>query len=219
MKISLLLNFLIYAFIISISLGVFYIFRPYSYIDSATSQIVCKKNYASFETGWNFIYTFDQTLDPFNDAKARKICEHNAIKDYGNTLKTPSEINYRFEPKYIQESSWLDAIFMASAILIIGIIFIEFVKAKFDTSTNLMRRHEFRKYLSLTTFIAIGLFFLFMYKPSVSIFCKRQVARKINNFKRVIFKYGVIPIPEEDKHISSLITPLYKKCLIKEGIQ
>lgn len=212
-----ILYFILYVFVFLLAFAVFYNFRPYTYVDNAKSLVVCNKNGASFEIGWNFIYTFDQTLDSFNGIKARKLCEYNAIKDYGNTLKTPSEINYRFEPKYIRESSWADAIFMASATLILGIIFIEFVKVKITMHTNLVRPHQIGKSIILTALFALGLFYLFMYKPAAMIFCKRQIARKVNNFKRVVFKYGVVPIPEEDKHINSVLKPLYEKCLRSEG--
>ena len=211
--------FVSYVLLLVISFSVFYIFKPYSYVDNATSHIICNKNSASFESGWNFVYAFDAKLDEFNDIKARKMCEYNLVKDYDNTVKTPPEVNYRFEPNYIKESSWADTIFMASATLIFGFIFIEFVKLKFTTHTSLVRSHQIGKFILLATIFACGLFYFFLYKPAASIFCKRQIARKVNNFKRVIFKYGIFPIPEEDAHIKSLTPGLYQRCLANEGIK
>lgn len=207
---------LLYPIIISVSLGTLYIFKPYTYIDNAKSLIVCHKNHASFEIGWNFIYTFDDKLDPWNDEKARKICEYNVIKDYINTVQTPKEINYRFEPKYIQESSWLDSILMFFATLVAGIFFLEVTKKILIGETS--DRIWSRAYAFISIILAIVLFLFILKKPAAMIYCKRQVARKVNNFKRVIFKYGVFPIPEEDKHISSLLNPLYEKCLESEKI-
>ena len=139
-----------YILLFTLSLAVGHIFKPYPYIDNEKSQIVCLKNNQSFEAGWNFIYTFEDTLDNFNDKKARKLCEYNIIKDYADTVQVPKEVNYRFEPKYIQESSWVDAIFMASATLILGIIFIEFFKVKIPTYTNLLRPHQITKSILVT---------------------------------------------------------------------
>ena len=209
MKILYVLN---YIALISISIGILYIFKPYKYIDNATSSIICSKDSRSYEAGWNFIYSFDDRLDVFNDAKAGKLCEYGAIKDYGNTLKTPLEKNYRFEPKYIQESSWGDAILMFFAAFILGglIIQILFSRFTFKTTTTLL-------------FIALAgspiVFFLLIKNPAAEIFCARQTARKVNNFKRIIFKYGIFPIPEEDTHIKSLLSKVYQSCLTKEAIK
>lgn len=205
-----ILNLLSYIVLISISLGILYIFKPYKYTDSATSLIICSKDSRSYEAGWNFIYSFDGKLDVFNDTKARKLCGYGIIKDYGNTVTAPPDVNYRFAPKYIQESSWPDAIFMFFATLIFGIMVIQFLFHKFTLKNKAYL-------LAIASISSIFLFFVLVKKPSAEIFCKRQVARKVNNFKRIIFKYGIFPIPEEDKHIKSLIPGLYQTCLTNEG--
>lgn len=197
-----------YILLLCLAFMTFYIFKPYSYVDNATSLIICDKNGQSFESGWNFIYTFENKLDSFNDIKARKLCEYNLIKDYNNSLKTPSVINYRFEPKYIWQSSFADAIFMFAAVFLLGRILIE----------SIFKKAKINWFLIIGgIFIALILFLGLAWKPSRIIFCKRQVARKVNNFKRVIFKYNIYEVPEEDRHISSVIKPLYEKCL-KEKI-
>lgn len=213
--------FISYVILISAALGIFYIFKPYTYIDNAASTVACK-NGNQYEIGWNFIYTFNDKLDDFNDVKARKVCEYGAIKDYGNTLKAPEAINYKLQPVYIQESSWADAIFMFFVTLIFGAIttetfrsiyFIHIKKAKPPESPNKL---YLKIYLALLLFLVPTIFFVIIKKPAQVVFCKRQVARKVNNFKRVIFKYGIVPIPEEDKHIKSILNPLYESCLMRE---
>lgn len=200
-----------YIILISIALGVFYVFRPYSYVDNSKSTVVCLKDGKSYEIGWNFIYTFEDKLDSFNDIKARKICEYQAIKDYGNTLNTPASVNYQFVPILIQESSWADAIFMFFATFIMGGILIELITKL--SSSILTRKISSGIFLLSTVIFVPLLFFLIIKKPADIIFCKRQVARKVNGFKRIIFKYGLFEIPEEDVHIKSVIPGIYKKCM------
>ena len=197
------------------SISAFYIFKPFIYIDNAASKIICN-NGAEYETGWNFIYSLDGTFDEFNDIKARKICQHGAIKDYGNTLATPDNKNYRFEPTFIQESGWSDAILMFFAALFFGALLIEVCKIIILKSKNITVSFEKNKILVPfigSILLAPLIFFLFLKNPASHIHCKRQVARKINNFKRIIFKYGIFPIPEEQKHLDYTAPMVYKECL------
>ncbi|OGK17071.1 hypothetical protein A2774_05100 [Candidatus Roizmanbacteria bacterium RIFCSPHIGHO2_01_FULL_39_12c] len=114
------IQFVLYFFLTVISLAAFQIFRPFNYLDNASSYIVCDKNQARFEIGPNLIYSFTDSLDEFNDQKARKLCEYNLIKDYLNTLKVPEKPNYAFYPAYKTESSWLDALIISSILFFIG---------------------------------------------------------------------------------------------------
>lgn len=210
MKLYLLIYAVFCCLVFCLSLGIFYIFKPYTYIDNAKFTLICK-NGNRYAGGWNFIYTFEDKLDSFNDIKARKICQYNAIKDYGNGLKTPDDVNYRFAPIFTQESSWPDAIFMFFAALIIGTIFIEALTPIFFSKLS-KKQSPMIFIISFIVLVPL-LFFLIIKKPADIIFCSRQVARKVNSFKRIIFKYGLYEIPEEDSHINSLIDPLYQKCL------
>ena len=222
-----LLNIFAHSAIISLALGSLFIFKPFTYIDNAQSQIICNKDGQTFELGWNFIYTFSDKLDSFNDTKARKLCEYKIIKDYSNTYQTPAIRNYDFRPKYIQESSWPEAIFMFFAMLIFGALIIELtnntLKVRKSSSTHpegeKITKISLPSFLLFFTsiFFASLLFFFLFKKPAAMIYCKRQVARKVNNFKRIIFKYGIIPIPEEDEHIKSILPDLYESCLAKQG--
>ncbi len=218
--------FIIYSFfyivVLTIALGVLYNFKPYSYVNNEKSYILCKKNNMTYEVGWNFIYSFDRKLDSFNDVKARKLCEYGSIKDYGNTLKTPTTVNYQFHPVLIQESNWADAIVMFFASLIIGMLFIETMRILFHTIhkektySYFFDRRSFAQFFLITIIFASILFLILLHKPAAMVYCKRQVARKVNSFKRIIFKYGVFPIPEEDININTHLIPLYKQCMMKE---
>lgn len=212
MKLYIAVYLTLYIILLSLSIGIFYVFKPFTYVDNNKSLITCSKDGRSFEAGWNFVYTFNKSLDSFNDAKARKLCQYNAIKDYADYYKTPATINYQFVPKYIQESSWGDALVMFFAFFILGLIIIETL----NNQINHFVKIDIKKLLVLST-ISILFFFLFIRKPSSIVYCHRQIAKKVNNFKRDIFKYGIFPILEEDKHISSVLPSLYNNCLKSEG--
>lgn len=218
-NIRLLITSIAYLLILSVAFGVFYIFKPYRFIDNDKSAIICSNNNSHFEIGWNFIYSFDGKFDAFNDIKARKLCEYGLIKDYGNTLKTPGEINYNFKPEFLTESNWGDALLMFAATVIFGIFLVEgtqlFLQKKSVTTYS---KKNVISFLAASLILVPIIFFSVVRKPAAVIYCKRQVAHKINNFKRVIFKYGVFPIPEEDAHIKTLLAPLYDQCLTREGI-
>jgi hypothetical protein len=203
-----------YVILFSIAYSAFYIFKPYKYVDNATSRVICDKDNYQVDAGWNLVYTFDQQLDRFNDIKARKICEYNVIKDYTDVYKPPSKINYRFIPQYIQESSWKDALIIFFAPLFLGAIIIEVAYAVLYKSilTNQI------PIILLSALFGFILFFFVLKKPvATKIFCYRQVARKVNNFKRVIFKFGIFPIPEEEKYIKEVVPGIYQKCLRSEN--
>ncbi|OGK08677.1 hypothetical protein A2767_01250 [Candidatus Roizmanbacteria bacterium RIFCSPHIGHO2_01_FULL_35_10] len=125
--IPVLISILIYSIIISLALIVFIIYAPFTLVDNKYSYLICSKNKARFEIGPNLIYTFNQSLDNFNDKKARKLCEYGLIKDYSDSLKTPPEKNYNFYPVYITESSWLDAIFLGFITYLSGLTIITFL--------------------------------------------------------------------------------------------
>lgn len=113
-----------YTIIVSFSFAVFMILKPFSYIDNVNSYIVCD-NESRFDIGPNFIYSFEDKLDEFNDGKARKLCEFNLIKDYGKSLKTAKKLNYVFYPVYKQESSIQNSFLGFIITLLFGILAIE----------------------------------------------------------------------------------------------
>lgn len=188
--------------VVSLALGSLIIFRPYSFVDNDKAKVICVESGASFDIGPNFIYTLEDKLDSFNDQKARKLCQYNIIRDYGNTYQTPDKVNYQFKPVYTKDSSWGDAILIALTILSLGILLVKLSKYTLNLRNTIF-----------ILILGIVLFFLFIKKPANIIFCQRQIAQKVVNFKNSAFKGGVIPIPEDDQHIKSIIKPLYEKCL------
>ncbi|OGK25482.1 hypothetical protein A3A46_02895 [Candidatus Roizmanbacteria bacterium RIFCSPLOWO2_01_FULL_37_13] len=212
---SLLLRAVFYILLAALSLGMLNVFKPYTYLDNNSSQIICDKSGAPFDIGPNFIYTLEDKLDSFNDQKAQKLCEYGIIRDYGSSYKTPDKPNYQLKPKMVKESSWGDAILMAAAIFIFGAILIEMLLSRKGFN---LKKHYMVVYFILLTIASFALY-VFVTKPiAVKVFCQRQIAQKVVNFRNSAYKNGVYPIPEEDKHIGSLLGPLYEKCLMKEGI-
>lgn len=130
-KIFIFFYFLIYLILIAVSGGIFYIFRPFTYIDNNKSYLICEKG-NSYIIGPNLVYSFSGKLDNFNDKKARKVCEYGVIRDYGDTFKTPLKINYTFYPITSQESSWLQSCFAFLLSMIFGTILIETLTIPFS---------------------------------------------------------------------------------------
>lgn len=211
-----LLYLLLYGVLIGLFMYVFFIFRPFTYIDNDASQIVCTKSGGEFTIGPNYIYTFENKLDAFNDSKARKLCEYGVIRDYGNTYQTPRSLNYRFTPVFAKDSSWGDAILMGIAVFILGAALIESLKKGILFLTQEKERHQQLSliYLIVSVFLGIIFFMAVLRKPTRIAFCTREIARKVVNFRNSAFKYGVISVPEEDIHIRDSSRVLYQKCLV-----
>ncbi|MBI2641195.1 hypothetical protein HYW87_01200, partial [Candidatus Roizmanbacteria bacterium] len=117
-----------YTLFIAVCLSTLILFKPFRYVDNQKSYIVCKKDNSHFEIGPNLIYTFTQSLDDFNDKKARKLCEYKTIRDYADSQKTPQEVNYIFYPVYTTESSWSDVLFSSMLIFAALVILIRHKK-------------------------------------------------------------------------------------------
>ncbi|MBI4009304.1 hypothetical protein HY357_03655 [Candidatus Roizmanbacteria bacterium] len=199
--------------LISISFGAMSIFLPFTFVDNDQSKLICDKNAASFDIGPNYIYTLEDRLDAFNDEKARKLCEYSIIRDYGNFYQTPQNINYQFKPVYAKDSSWGDALLIGLATFFFGVLIIEGLQKIFVKQIHLTGQYRLG---IVYGFILLGgaiVFLIFLRKPAKSLFCQRQIARKVVNFRNSAFQGGVIPIPEEDKHINSLTKTLYETCL------
>lgn len=194
-----------YFLLICLSFGMIIIFKPFTFVDNDKSKIVCDKNGSSFDAGPNFIYTFEEKLDSFNDEKARKLCEFNTIRDYINFYKTPP-LNYQFKPHYKTNSSWGDASLMTLASFALGLLAIEIAKKK-----------SVLPFLFLVVFIYLS-YSLYIQKNAFKIYCQRQIAEKVVNFRNSAYKGGVIYVPEEDAHITSLVTSVTKQCLQNEGL-
>lgn len=192
------------------SAGAFFLFKPFKYIDNDKSTILCQSG-AVFTIGPNYIYSLDDKLDRFNDDKARKLCQFNTIRDYNNTYQVPKIINYQFNPVSWQNSNWGDAVLVASTVILIGWFALGF-----------FLKDDYKKYLSyrfifLCLLFSCLIFLVFLKKPVAKLYCQRQSAEKVVNFRNSAFKYGVISIPLEDKHIKDSLAGINDKCLKLNG--
>lgn len=134
MKAKLLIYIFFYLLALSMSLGVLRFFMPYFYVENNTSRIICA-NGSGFDSGPNLIFALSGRLDSFNDAKARKLCEYNIIRDYINSYKSPDKINYQFKPDFVQESSLINAFLAASLFFVCTAVMIEMIKKIFLRSS------------------------------------------------------------------------------------
>lgn len=117
-----------YIFILTLSMAVFYVFRPYSYVDNCSSYINCTNKNVKYPLGPSFVYCFGDKLDSYNSKKSRKLCEYGIMWDYQDTYKVNNKTNYRLNLIYQQESSWINAFLISSLTFIIGVIIIETFK-------------------------------------------------------------------------------------------
>ena len=115
----------LYSIVLALSFSSFLLFRPYEYVDNDHSYIRCFKDGISYETSPNLIFAIDTKLDSFNDAKARKLCEHKIISDYINSYSTPPKINYEFLPALSEKSSWPAALFVFLLTFLAGSFVVE----------------------------------------------------------------------------------------------
>lgn len=126
-------KFLTYSLLLSLTLFVFVVFQPFSYIDNDHSNLMCQGNNVPYETSPNMIFLIDKKLDKLNDSKARKLCQYHIIRDYNNTFETPHTLNYTLLPAESIESSWLSDIFICLIVFLSGSLLIEFTAEKIDT--------------------------------------------------------------------------------------
>lgn len=132
-SILVIFKFLAYSLLLSLTLFVFVIFQPFSYIDNDHSNLMCQGNNVPYETSPNMIFLIDKKLDKSNDSKARKLCQYHIIRDYNNTYETPHTLNYTLLPAESIESSWLSDIFICLIVFLSGSLLIEFIAKKIDT--------------------------------------------------------------------------------------
>lgn len=123
----------VYVFFFVLSIGYVLIIasinKPYTYVDSDKSSIICN-NGNGYYAGENSIYIdSDGSLSSYNDEYARKLCYHGTI--YGASSKVPISTNYEVKVVHTTEGSWGSAI---SAFLIgtgIVIVIFEIIKRVF----------------------------------------------------------------------------------------
>lgn len=201
-KISNLIYFLIFFILFSLSFTVFYLFRPYSYIDQSKSKIVCNNNKTIYDVGPTFFFAFERKLDPKTDKNVRKLCEYSIINDYQDTYKSPRKINYRLIPVYNQEGSWTDA-FLISLVIFAPALLLRAQKA----------------IITSAFFLAIVGFFLLLKIPTKKLYCERQMASRINNFKKSAYGFGLTRIQQEEPYMRTILYQVFQKCLENEGVK
>lgn len=81
-----------------------------------------------------------------------------------------------------------------------------------------MKKQYLVLYVTLSLLFVILFFFFFVRNLAARIYCERQIARKVINFKNAAFKYGVVPVAEVDNDINSQLKSLFEKCLKNEGL-
>ena len=134
-SVSLVIYLVLYAVMLGFSLSSLIILKPFLYTENNESYIICNDT-SRFEIGPNFIFAFENKLDPVNDAKARKLCQYKIISDYSNVYETPKNTNYKFYPVLKQESSWANAIFIFFIMVNIAAICIEFIANRLLTVSD-----------------------------------------------------------------------------------
>lgn len=191
---------------LTLAISVFFLFKPFTYLDNDTSSITCQ-NGGIFIIGPNYIYSFEKNLDQFNDIKARKLCAFGVIRDYINYYKTPEQKNYQLKAAFNQNSSWGDAVIAASAVILFSWFILNLLLGK-----NLQNIYS-SKLLIISILISSLLFIFFLKNPVKKLYCQRQIAQKVVNFRNSAFKYGVISVPDEDKYIKEVTPKIFQSCL------
>lgn len=202
-------GFLAFSALVIISIGIFFVFKPYSYVSNEKSYITCDKTGAKFDIGPNYVYTLENKLDLYNDKKTRKLCEYGIIRDYTDTRQTPLFKNYHFTPVWVTQSSWIDAFFMSISAFIFGFAVISSL-----VKINL-QWPQFKNYLFAIIFLSLILFGLIFKRPAILIYCKRQIAQKVVELRDSSYRYGIMKIPQEEKYLKDILPGLEKKCLEK----
>lgn len=207
------LYLLTYAIVFSIAIAVFYLYRPYSFIDHRKTKIICNKNNVSYDIGPNLIFAFDQKLDPLTDKNVRKLCEYAIINDDQDTYKTPSKINYRLELEHQKEGSWGDALLLSLAVFFLG-LFIVNALTSFWQPAESGGASRIRSFV-IVSIISLIIFQILLKTPVKKIFCERQMASLINNFKKSAYGYGLQRIQQEEPRMRSVLKNIYQNCLQK----
>jgi hypothetical protein len=148
---------LVYLILAAFSAGVFLVFLPFKYVDPIESLIYCSAGQAHASNS-TFVFSVDGRLDSFNDNKARKLCAYGAIMDYQDFYQEPDKINYRFVPKFSQESSAIEAFLASFVTFSLGVVVIEITSKVFHNifaadKTEEARFNIGRIYLKIISFL------------------------------------------------------------------
>lgn len=139
--------FVFHTVVVAIAFTASSIYRPFTFVDNDHSYVLCHQSNTKYETSPNLIFAVDEKLDPFNDKKARKLCQYQIIKDYGDTYATPGQINYTFLPALRQESSWLQAAFAFFIVYVFGSVVISLIFKPMTKNNSLLKNLDMRNFL------------------------------------------------------------------------
>lgn len=204
-----LLYIIVNIIILTISFGIFYIFRPYQFIDHNKTKILCFKNNASYEIGPNLIYILDEKPDPVTEKNIRKLCEYAIINDSQDVLKTPEKVNYALSVSYEKEGNWVDTLFISGITFLLMVVTVNKL-FKFNIFQQLAESKLPNLFIVI---FALFSFLILLKKPAKHIFCERQMASRVNNFKRSAYGYGLKRIQQEELQMKSILKQVYGKCL------
>lgn len=216
-----------YSLVLAISFSVSLIFAPFTFIDNDHSYIRCFKDGRKYETSPNYIFALDTKLDSFNDIKARKLCEHQIIRDYINSYPTPPVLNYEFLPAKAEDSSWMNVFFVFLLSFFAGTALIELSGRLLKYKINPFKQiapsffQEFSRFMQvkniLLVFITIllaGFFYRFiLQKESLELYCRKQTDLKLYKFRQAVTKNGADKKLEENEEVKKFITGLFNGCL------
>lgn len=200
----------LYSTLVAVSIFFVSIFRPFTIVDNNQSNLICSADKHKYESAPNFIFAINENLDSFNDAKARKLCQFQIIRDYNSTYQTPVQKNYTFLPTMQQESSWLNAFFAGIFILLIGKKIIEFtthtkIQAIFETNNVLL--------LFISALYVCAVYLFVLQQPANMLYCKKKVQTQLYNFTQVIKKNGAPEKIEMNEYVQKTMTEMYTTCI------
>lgn len=211
---SMMLYFLyifLYCILFSLSFTVFYILRPYRFVDHNSSKVICDKNNIRYEIGPNLLFIFNDKFDAQTDKNVRKLCEYAIINDYQDTYKTPSSINYQLDLAYEIDGGWENVLLVSLSLFGFGFALIERFKKHFH--------HQTTPHLMLIGFgLGLVLFLSVFKNPSRILFCQRQQASTLANFKKSAYGFGLARIEQEEPVIQSVLKEGFQKCLHHGGV-
>lgn len=189
-----------------LAISILYLFRPYQFIDHNKTKIVCDNN-MSYEIGPNLIFNSSGKFDEQEDKNVRKLCEYAIINDLADSYKSPEKINYHLMISYGKEGSWVDAFLISIAFFLVGSTIIEnlldsFIKMKIGKTSIII----------LALLGGFLMFMIFLKNPFTKVYCERQMASRINNFKKAAYGFGFERIAQEEAHIKKILSSQFKTC-------
>jgi len=209
-KLKIVFLVLEYVIVCILAVSFFYISRPYTIIDHNKSNIICTNSNKTYELGPNFFYLFGNTFDPLIDSNIRKLCEYEIINDYQNTFKTPDNVNYKISPVYIQEMQWGDTFLVAIVFIMLGIGMAELIQKQIMDPVSKKKRYFFAAFV-----VSLVIVFLFL-KPHIdNLYCERQVASSIANFKKSAYGFGLSRFEKDEAEIKKALNIARVQCLEK----